>query len=112
MKHPVPDKVNQEIIARLTRLEKAVFKHGQKTGTEKSDKASGSKGLPAHILNLRDQNFFRKSKTAGDVRERLRSKYPCEYDRVAMALLRLQRRKQLRKSSKVVDKKMQVAYVW
>jgi len=112
MKHPAQDKVIQEIIARLDHLEMAVLGHGQKTNPEKNAKGSSRRGLPAHILKLRDQGFFKKPKTAHEVQAKLQLVYPCELDRVAMALLRLQRRKQLRKASKMVGKKKQVAYVW
>jgi hypothetical protein len=106
------DSINQ-IIARLDRLEKAVFGSGSKAKAgEKKLKGSPPEGLPKHILALRNQGFFGEPKTAGEVHGKLQPKYRCEPDRVAMALLRLQRRKKLRKSSKVVGQKKQVAYVW
>jgi len=112
MERPAADKAISEIIARLTRLEKAVFKSGPPEKPGNADKDSTGKALAAHILKLRDGSFFKGPKTAGEVHERLKSKYPCEQNRVGMALLRLQRRKLLRKSSKVVDKNKQIAYVW
>ena len=112
MKHPAPDKAIQEIIARLDLLEKAVFGPGQRSNPKKNGKGPTQKSLSAHILKLRDQGFFKEPKTAHEVQVKLRPVYPCELDRVAMALLRLQRRKQLRKTSKMVGKKKQVAYVW
>ena len=112
MKRATSGKVIQEITARLACLEKAVFKSNPKRGTEKPEKVSANKRLPAQILTLKDQDFFKKPKTASEVHARLESKYPCEHDRVAMALLRLQRRRQLRKTSKLLNKKKQVAYVW
>ncbi len=68
--------------------------------------------LPMRILDLREEGFFAVPRTAREVQERLSTSYPCELDRVAMALLRLIRRKELRKASKSVDGKKQVAYVW
>ncbi len=100
-----------EIMSRLEGLEKAVFSSGAKRRPHNPKVLSGE-GLPAHILTLKDQDFFTEPRTAGEVKGKLKSKYPCEHDRVAMALLRLQRRRQLRKTSKMVDKKKQVAYVW
>jgi hypothetical protein len=67
--------------------------------------------LPKRILELRNGGFFSVPRTAREVQENLRSNYPCEVDRVAMALLRL-KRKELRKASKIIDGKRQVAYVW
>ena len=101
-----------QIIFRLERLESAVFGSGSKRSTEKTQKRPPREGLPGFILRLRDQGFFKQPKTAGKVHEKLRSNYHCELDRVAMALLRLQRRKELRKSSELVGQKKQVAYVW
>ena len=71
-----------------------------------------AKTLPSYILELRGQGFFKQAKTAKEVHAKLQSVYHCNLDRVVMALLRLQRRKQLRKSVKLVGKKKQVAYVW
>jgi hypothetical protein len=68
--------------------------------------------LPDRILELKDGNFFKQPRTTRDVQEKLRDAYPCEHDRVAMALLRLMNRKKLRKASKLVDGKRQIAYVW
>jgi hypothetical protein len=68
--------------------------------------------LPDRILELRDKHFFKQPRTGRDVQEKLRDAYPCELDRVAMALLRLMNRKKLRKASKLVDGKRQIAYVW
>jgi hypothetical protein len=69
-------------------------------------------GLPERILDLRDKGFFSQSKTGNEVQGKLNPAYSCEVDRVLMALLRLAKRKKLRKASKSVDGKKQVAYVW
>jgi hypothetical protein len=68
--------------------------------------------LPARLLKMRDQGFFKKPQTSGEVHEKLQLQYSCEPDRVAMALLRLHKRRQLRKTSKSTGKKKQDAYVW
>jgi hypothetical protein len=67
--------------------------------------------LPDHILKLKDNGYLKQAKTANEVQQKLQPVYPCDLDRVAMALLRLQRRKELRKTSKLVTGKKQIAYV-
>jgi hypothetical protein len=68
--------------------------------------------LPGHLLALRSGGFFKQPKTATEVHKKLQPTYPCEVDRVAMGLLRIHKRKQLRKATKRVGKRKQVAYVW
>lgn len=75
-------------------------------------KHSSGLTLPDCIVEVRDAGFFKEPRTAREVHEKLRSTYPCELNRVVMALLRLNERKRLRRASKLVDKKKQVAYVW
>ena len=75
-------------------------------------KHSAGVTLPDCIVEVRDAGFFKEPRIAREVHEKLYATYPCEIDRVAMALLRLNERKKLRKASKLVDKKKQVAYVW
>jgi len=75
-------------------------------------KRTAGSALPDRILELRDRNFFKEPRTAREVHEKLRATYPCELNRVAMALLRLKAKKKLRKASKLVDGKRQIAYVW
>jgi hypothetical protein len=70
------------------------------------------KNLPDWILRLRGEGFFEQPKTAKEVHEKLQSRYPCALNRVEVALLRLQKRKELRKTSKGTGKAEQVAYVW
>jgi hypothetical protein len=77
------------------------------TRTEGSKKV-----LPGHILRVRAEGYFSQPRTAREVHDKLAPTYACEINRVAMALLRLNDRKQLRKASKVVNKRKQVAYVW
>jgi hypothetical protein len=105
-------KLINQIIARLDRIEKIVLAGGSKPRIEMKHGHSSSEGLPAHILKLRDEQFFREPKIISEVQSKLKGSYHCEPDRVAMALLRLQRRKQLRKDSKIIEKKKQAAYTW
>jgi hypothetical protein len=53
-----------------------------------------------------------KKSRGANVHLKLQSQYSCELNRVMMALLRLQRRKLLRKTTKMEGKKKQTAYVW
>jgi len=78
----------------------------------KPTKSGGANTLTDHILRLRDAGFFKQAKTTKDAHIKLQSQYFCELNRVMMALLRLQRRKLLRKATKMEGKKKQTAYVW
>ena len=78
----------------------------------KPTKSGDANTLTDHILRLRDAGFFKQAKTAKGVHAKLQSQYFCELNRVMMALLRLQRRKLLRKATKMEGKKKQTAYVW
>lgn len=83
------------------------------TGNSKRPTIKGTtQSLSDHILELRDNGFFSQQKNAEETYEKLKSKYHCELDRVAMALLRLAKRKKLRKASKTVNGKKYKAYVW
>jgi hypothetical protein len=68
--------------------------------------------LPMHILKLRDARFFNPPKTYMETHAKLQPIYACEPNRVAVALVRLNDRKQLRKTSKRVGKKKLIAYGW
>jgi len=91
---------------RISALEKPAG--NAKRPTIKSTKQS----LSNHIIELRDNDFFSQPKNAEETYEKLKSTYHCELDRVAMALLRLAKRKELRKASKTVNGKKYKAYVW
>lgn len=73
---------------------------------------SAAKGLPDHIVLLREEGFFREPRTSLEVHEKLQKTYSCLHDRVQMALLRLQRRRELRKATKNVGDQEKTAYVW
>ena len=68
--------------------------------------------LPKHILALREKDFFKQPKTSSEVYEKLSPSYPCDPNRVAVALVRLHTRRKLRKTSKLVNKNRLTAYVW
>ena len=68
--------------------------------------------LSDHILELRNSGFFSQPRTAEETNNKLKDKYHCESDRVAMALLRLAQRKELRKATKIMGGKKYKAYVW
>jgi hypothetical protein len=71
-----------------------------------------AKGLPEHILALREASFFREPRTPEEVHTKLLETYHCLLNRVRMALLRLQRRRELRKAVKQIGEQEHVAFVW
>jgi hypothetical protein len=74
---------------------------------------AGTAARPDHIVSLREAGFFKEPKTAVEVHAKLQSSYHCDVNRVAVALLRVHKNKRaLRKTSKIVGKRKQVAYVW
>jgi hypothetical protein len=75
-------------------------------------KVKNKQTLTDIILGLRENNFFTQPKTASETHIRLKSTYQCEENRIAMALLRLSKRKKLRKATKTIDNKKFQAYVW
>jgi hypothetical protein len=106
MENKDTNKKLQDHERRISALEKLM-------GDTKKPKIKGSKqSLSDYMLELRDGGFFSQPKTAEDVHSKLNVKYPCEVNRVAVALVRLAGKKQLRKASKIVDKKKYKAYVW
>jgi len=106
-----PYRTDGKILARLERLEAAVFGKTAGKGPKRAGMRHSAETLPERILKLRDSGFFNPAKVPSEVRARLNPNYPCELDRVTMALLRLQRRRALRKTSKIVDGKRYAAYV-
>lgn len=95
----------------LTELGSPKLKQARKPKSENIRNRTKN-ALPDHILRLRDSGFFKQPKVSREVHQKLGSSYPCDSNRVTMALLRLKNRKQLRKASKIVGDKKQVAYVW
>ncbi|SRR5439155_9318123 len=107
------EKPEKEILDRIECLEQAVFgsKHRHPKQVKAGPRRPHGMALPDHILKLRDTGFFDSAKTSSEVHARLQTKYPCEPNRVAMALLRLHRRRELRKASKATGGRKQVAFV-
>ena len=102
----------QNLAAQCLRTLRVVAAVPPQPGSEKDSGGSAETGLPDHIIALRSQGFFKEPRTAREVQQKLRPVYSCEVDRVSMALLRLKKRKELRKASRVTEGKRQVAYVW
>ena len=73
--------------------------------------AKSASALPDHILVLKQSGFFKQPRTAVEDHEKLQSHYPCELNRVAVALLRLHKKRAVRKTSKTVGERKQIAYV-
>jgi len=69
--------------------------------------------LPNKIISLRDEDFFKPPKIVEEINKELSSKgYHCESNRVSMALIRLAKKGELRKATKIVSDKSQKAYAW
>lgn len=100
------EKINKEIFTRLSRLEAAISKK------EKVAVEIGKASIADHIIVLRDKGVLGHPLTSQEIHKKLESIYPCSLDRVVTAVGRLSRRKQLRKTKKLVGKKKYDAYVW
>lgn len=74
--------------------------------------AGGKKSLSHHIIELRKSGSFKKPVAPEEVHKKLGTIYPCDFSRVRVELIRLQKRGQLRKTSKLIGKKKYIAYVW
>jgi len=92
---------------RIAEIEKAIFE--QRVKPEEKQKF---KGLPERILALRDNNFFGSPRTDVEVHTEITKTYPCDLNRVSVALLRLSKKKELRRTAKVKENKEYVAYAW
>ncbi len=106
-------KVLKEINKVLQNHEKRIrVLEGFSSASSKKERASNSQSLNDHIVNLRDKKYFSQPKTAREVHTRLQSIYLCDLNRVEVALVRLSQKKQLRKTSKILNGKKVLAYVW
>lgn len=85
---------------------------GRRVGKSTDLRRPHANSLSTRIFSLKDGGFFRQARTAANVHEKLQASYECELNRVAVALLRMSKRRQLRKTSKNVGKAKQIAYVW
>jgi hypothetical protein len=105
--------INKQIFKRLVKLEKRVFGKGNMSSQSKKEfKTSDKISLPNLILKLRGNKFFSQPRSASEVHEKLLPIYPCKIDRVNMALKRLNERKELRITDKIIKGKKVLAYVW
>lgn len=99
-----------DIIRRIEKLERAVFKT-ERTGGKTNPKPENN-SLADRIIKLRDSGFFKQPKTTQETHSTLKSTYPCELNRVAVAMIRLHKKKRLRVISREIDGKKLKAYVW
>lgn len=91
---------------RITELEAKLT--GRKVPLLEKDR----KTLSDFILELRGEGFFVNPKIPEEVYAELQERYHCEQNRVAVALIRLADRKELRRTSVLVGAKKFKAYVW
>ncbi len=103
------ERINKEVSDRLSRLEEVVF---DKQKQKEVKKKVTSKSLSDHIISLRERGVFKQPLIPQEVHKELEKIYPCDLSRVKVELIRLQGRGQLRKASKLIDKKKYIAYVW
>lgn len=96
----------QEHEQRISALESIIGK-SKKPKIEKNKKT-----LSDHIIGLRDNGFFPLPKSAEEIHKKISTNYACELNRVEVALFRLAEKRQLRKTSKIVNGKKHKAYVW
>jgi hypothetical protein len=94
--------------------EECLTEMGSSTRKKEEHAALGphsARSLADHILALRGGGFFKQPKTSSEVYEKVKITYPCEQNRVAVELIRLHDKKELRKISNKVGKIKQVSYV-
>jgi hypothetical protein len=103
------DGMNYQGIAELTRVASVP---GPEEGLAHITVETEVKGLPGHILALREAGFFHEPRTPSEAHAKLLETYHCLLNRVQMGLLRLHRRRELRKTTKKIGDQEHVAYVW
>lgn len=81
------EKTIQDHEKRISELEKAIFLEKVKPKEKRE-----FKGLPERILALRHNNFFRSPRTDVEVHAEIIKTYPCDLNRVSVALLRLSKK--------------------
>jgi len=104
----------------LDEVKKILDSHEQRIAALESNKTKlkdvkiekEKKTLADYILELRGEGFFKDMKIPSDVHEKLKSSYPCEKNRVDVALIRLANKKDLRRATKIIDGQSYKAYVW
>jgi len=102
----------RQILKRLNRIEQTIFPKIESRPTKEVLTLKKKSGLPYSILQLREQKFFKQPKISSEVHKKLQPTYHCDLNRVEVALLRLNKKKQLRKSLKLIGDKKIIAYVW
>lgn len=104
-----------ELIACVMKLERRVTSLEAKASEMKKSlhvDIENPKTLPDHIAMLREKKFFSKPQTSKETYKKLLESYQCELNRVEVSLLKMADKRQLRKTSKVIDGKKYKAYVW
>lgn len=100
------NKILQDHERRISTLESVIGK------TKKQKIKKAKKSLSDYVIELRDSGFFSQPRIGEETHKKLLVKYPCELNRVEVALIRIADRKQLRKASKTISGKKYRAYVW
>ena len=67
-----------------------------------------STSFPDHLIRLRDEGYFSAPKTPKKAHSKISETYPCDLNRVVVALLRVKKRRLLRR----IGSDKRVAYVW
>jgi hypothetical protein len=110
----LPESLKSEVFGALLTVEllkeEAPGKKGSKIRIKETQREELT--LPERILALRNNNFFRSPRTDADVHTEITKTYPCDLNRVSVALLRLSKKKELRRTTKVEENKEYIAYAW
>lgn len=102
------EKMLRDHEARIAKLELLFGENGK---LAKAQKRGARASLTDHIVSLRDGGFFSQPKISEDVQKKLQGVYHCKLDRVSMALFRLAKHRELRRTTKSVNGKSYQAYV-
>ena len=94
---------------RISTMERQLIVSPPTREVEKNSKKK--KSLSGHLLELHMKGFFKAPKTAIEAHGEVLKKYPCELNRVAVALVRLSTNRELRTVSKTLSGKKYRAYV-
>jgi len=93
-------------------LELEQILQGRRREHAKETNTKNSSSLPQRIIRLREKGYFASPRVYNEVHAEIQKEYPCDPARVRVALIRLQRNKQLRKTSKNYGGKDLTAYAW
>lgn len=112
--------VNPKLAQKLIQAQRLIDECVGMLGTPQEPRRAGAvkmvdhnrEGIQRYLLDLRDRGFFKQAKVASEVHAELQASFPCELNRVAVALLRMHKKQELRKLSKIVDKSRKTAYAW